>query len=83
MLTSIIWALHLGQAGRANGARGMGRANLAAHRCSNFLSRSAGIVLIIRPRGIAVLARCYLLNARRDLKVLNTTREPLCLDPAE
>lgn len=31
MLTSIIWALHLGQAGRANGAGGMGRANLAAH----------------------------------------------------
>jgi|UPI000481D1E9 hypothetical protein len=69
MLTSIIWALHLGQAGRANGAGGMGRANLAAHRCSNFLSRSTGIVLMIRTPGFAILPRCYRFNAHRALKV--------------
>lgn len=42
--------------------------------CSNFLSRSAGIVLMIRTPGFAVLPRCYRLNARRALKVLNSTR---------
>src|SRR5260370_23747057 len=43
--------------------------NLAAHRCSNLLSRSRGIMLITKSSGSAVAPGLEGLNARGPLKV--------------